>query len=440
MFAIPMFMAGMTLGWPSPIMDYTKNGLVPTFLLSSKISVVVACIDIGNFIMAIPIGRLMDSHGRKFTVFMSAPLMFMGWLIILYCSTIWSLYIARLIQGAAVSIAWVVSPVYIGEIASAPIRGTLELLVQLGYALGLLFSYGTGWLLADYWKLATISSIVPVVAGILYFYIPESPYYLMYVNRPNEAAETLRKLRRNYTQQDLDLELMFIEKSLNENQGGRIKVLLTRDRKPLVIVLLLAVLQMACGTSVLEAYAASILSLTNVSPNGCAFILGIVTLIAVIPFAFTVDRCGRRPLLVVSCLGTAVCHIATYLFLIVNMDIGGITLLVTICGTVFFINIGLMPLLSVIQCEYFPSDTRALGGTALVLTVTLASTIMVVNYQLVDNFLGMSTNFILYAILSATGAVFCYIWVPETKCKTFFEIQQEFKVSGQIKRHNYEQI
>ncbi|XP_050430066.1 uncharacterized protein LOC126839089 [Adelges cooleyi] len=442
--ALPVFMAGITLGWPSPVMEYMKEGRTPVSLSTSEISFAVACTDIGTFVAAVPVGRIMDCMGRKFTVFLSAPLMFAGWLIILFGKTAWCLYAARLLQGFAVSIAWVVSPSYIGEMASVPIRGTMGLLIQLGYATGLVFSYAAGWLLADYDKLALVSATVPILTGALALFIPESPHYFMLTNKPDEAARALWRLR-SYTHQDLETELITVKGSaMSDSHKGTVKDLLNRDRRPLVMVIALAVLQMACGIGVLEAYAASLLSSTSVTSNACAVILGLVALAATLPFAIAVDRCGRRPLLIVSCLGTAVCHVCTAVCL--ATAVAGLPLLVAVCCVTFFINIGIMPLLSVVQCEYFPSDTRALADAAVVLVVTFTSTVMILTYQPIVDAFGTANAFVAYATFSLAGGIFCYVWLPETKCKTFVEIQEEFQKSSQLNKRSpkledvYEQI
>lgn len=72
------------LGWPSPVMTYMASGKAPLHLTSDQMAWMVACIDMGNFVMAVPAGRLMDRLGRKFAVSVSAPLMFAGWMLILF--------------------------------------------------------------------------------------------------------------------------------------------------------------------------------------------------------------------------------------------------------------------------------------------------------------------------------------------------------------------
>lgn len=117
-------------------------------------------------------------------------------------------------QGAAVGIGWVVVPAYVGEMADAQIRGLLGLLVQISYAMGLLFSYTVGWMLDNYTTLAVGSSCVTIACGvIIMLFLTESPYYLMMEGRSDEAAKCLWALR-SYTDDDLRSELVIVKTSL----------------------------------------------------------------------------------------------------------------------------------------------------------------------------------------------------------------------------------
>ncbi|VVC43180.1 Sugar transporter, conserved site,Major facilitator superfamily domain,Major facilitator, sugar [Cinara cedri] len=430
--SLPVFMAGIVLGWPSPVIEYMTAGLGPVTLSPTQTSWMIAFIDVGNFFMAIPAGWLMDWMGRKFVLTISGPLMVVGWLFILFGSRPWQLYVARLLQGAAVAIGFVVAPAYVGELASVRIRGKLGLLIQVCYGTGLQFSYTAGWLFNDYTALAIASACVSVVSSVLFLFLPESPYYLMLTGQLDDATKCLWNLR-SYTAQELESEIVTVKGSVMNDTRDKTNLgnLLTRDRRPLVIVLVMAVLQMASGASVLEAYGSALLAGYGVSSNVLAVFLGLTILVAAVPFMLAVDRYGRRPLMLVSCFGTAVCHALVVYFLWHRLAGGAadnwwLPLFASISGVQFFINIGIMPMLAVVECEYFPSDTRALADTAVVLTLTLSSTVAITTYQATGGF-SQVVNYAVYAALSLAGGVFCYVFMPETKCKTFVEIQKDFR-------------
>ncbi|XP_060838737.1 solute carrier family 2, facilitated glucose transporter member 8-like isoform X2 [Rhopalosiphum padi] len=447
---MPLLMAGTTLGWSSPMMEYTLKGTAPVHLTSDQESWMVTLIDVGNVLLSLPAGIMMDRIGRKLSVYLTVPITLAGWILILTARQPWHLYVARFLHGSAMAISLIVSPSYVGEMASISVRGSLALVVELTYASGLLLSYVVGWL-ADYETLAIVGAVIPVITGVLMVWIPESPYFLMMIGKSEEAAQSLRKLR-NCGNEEFEEELEIVRLSVTEDKcKGKLTDLLHRDRAPLIIVLTLAALQMACGASVMEAYASSVLYGTGLSPNASAVIFGLFIVVACVPFALTVDKYGRRPLFMASCVGTTLCHVCIALLLSQNdgydesiKAVDGWLLLASVCGAEFFINIGLMPVLSVIQCEYFPSDTRGLANSAVVFTITFTSTIMLKIYQPVTDAYGKRANFIGYAAITFLGGLFCYFWVPETKGKSFLQIQTDFETyawrNSKTRRRNYERI
>lgn len=122
---------------------------------------------------------------------------------------------ARFLQGAGMAMSLIVSPSYVGEMASAPVRGSLSLVLELMYSLGLLLSYIVGWV-ADYYTLAFVCASIPVLAGVLMTFVPESPYHLMMTGKPDEAAAALRRLRGSGDELAFSRELELIRMSATE--------------------------------------------------------------------------------------------------------------------------------------------------------------------------------------------------------------------------------
>lgn len=126
------------------------------------------------------------------------------------------MYVARFLHGSAMAISLIVSPSYVGEMASISIRGSLALVVELTYASGLLLSYVIGWL-SDYYTLALVGSMIPLFTGMMMICIPESPYFLMMVGKPEEAAKSLRKLR-SYDDLAFEKELEIVRQSVTKEK------------------------------------------------------------------------------------------------------------------------------------------------------------------------------------------------------------------------------
>lgn len=123
---------------------------------------------------------------------------------------------ARFLHGCAMAISLIVSPSYVGEMASISVRGSLALVLEFTYAAGLLLAYVVGWL-ADYETLAMVCASIPVITGVLMVTIPDSPYYLMMVGKSEEAARSLRKLR-SYDNVEFEAELEIVRLSVTENR------------------------------------------------------------------------------------------------------------------------------------------------------------------------------------------------------------------------------
>lgn len=81
--SLPLLMAGTTLGWSSPMIQYTASGTSPVHLDSSQESWMVTYIDVGNALLSVPAGILMDRIGRKGTAYLTVPITLVGWMLIL---------------------------------------------------------------------------------------------------------------------------------------------------------------------------------------------------------------------------------------------------------------------------------------------------------------------------------------------------------------------
>lgn len=94
----------------------------------------------------------------------------------------------------ASGIAYVVTPMYLGEISPANIRGILGSMLTLGSQLGSLIEYSIGPFLSVR-NLALVSLVAPILFVVTFIWLPESPYHLMRRGRRQKAIDSLLQLR-----------------------------------------------------------------------------------------------------------------------------------------------------------------------------------------------------------------------------------------------------
>lgn len=156
-------MAGTFFGWPSPVTQMMKHSIIPPInMTSSQESWMVTAIEIGNLIFPLPAGFLMDTFGRRLCLMASGPLALAGWALVVFTKDVRCLYVARILHGCSMAIAFVISPVYVGEIAGNKIRGSLSVFFQGMNIMGLLLVYAVGWC-SSYNTLALSMSVVSSV-------------------------------------------------------------------------------------------------------------------------------------------------------------------------------------------------------------------------------------------------------------------------------------
>lgn len=281
--------------------------------------------------------------------------------------------------------------------------------------------------------------------------VPESPHYLAMKGRDVAALQSLSWLRSSNDKAELEKELESMTDLPSEDHADG---LLKKYRKQMVIVLIMGTCQIFSGISALEAYASTAFeinskdnnnstaaaaaevvvvstTISTMTADACAVLLGLVALSSDILSAVVIDRFGRRPLLLASCVGCCISHtIAAY-----GMYRGlqhRLLVLISLAGVVFFANAGIMPLVTASVCEYFPTSNRARANAIAQLVITVASLVSLKIYRPIADVYGVYANYVLFAGVSAFTVAFVYQFVPETKGKTFNEIESLFKVKKSV--------
>jgi len=348
-----------------------------------------------------------------------------------------SFILYRIIGGIGVGLASMLSPMYIAEIAPAEIRGKLVSWNQFANVLGILIVYFVNWLIArqgdEQWNMTTgwrwmfFSGVIPsFVFVILLFVIPETPRYLALKNKYDKAVKVLRK---TVGEQNADKCLKEITETLVVKSapwlsfGGRV----------IIIGILLAVFQQFIGINVVLYYAPKIFQ--NIGTRLDVSLLqtvlvGVVFLIFTVIAIFTVDRLGRKPLLIIGGLimGFAMAAIG-FTFYAENM---GITALIFILLYIAGFSMSWGPVMWVLLSEIFPNSIRGAMSMA-VASVWIGDLIISWSFPVIDDNAWLVEIFHhgfaywIYALLCILAVIFVWKIVPETKGKTLEQIEKNWK-------------
>ncbi|KAL1117438.1 hypothetical protein AAG570_004764 [Ranatra chinensis] len=139
-----------------------------------QLSWVVSVIEFGGVLTPVPAALLADKWGRKPLLLLSGPLNLAAWIIVLASKSVLGLFASRFIQGMAMGIMFSVLPVYLAEIASTELRGSLGIFVQYCWHLGLIFEYSIGpFLNVDQVAWASLPSSLVNVPSVEYHGLSE---------------------------------------------------------------------------------------------------------------------------------------------------------------------------------------------------------------------------------------------------------------------------
>jgi len=347
----------------------------------------------------------------------------------------------RIVGGIGVGLASMLSPLYIAEIAPAKSRGKLVSMNQFAIILGMLIVYfvnyfiarqgDDSWLNTIGWRWMFASEIIP--AGLfmaLLFFVPDTPRSLVLKNKPEKALEVLAKLNGlNEGKKILDE----IKNTVIHHSGKIFSYGIT----VIVIGVLLSVFQQFVGINVVLYYAPEIFkSMGSGTDNALlqTIIVGAVNLLFTVVAIQTVDKFGRKPLMMIGALGMAIAMFAlgsAFFF-----DKAGMFAL--ICMLVYVAGFAMSwgPVTWVLLSEIFPNKIR---GKAMAVAVAAQ---WIANYLVSWTFPMMDKNSLLiekfnhgfaYWIYGAMGVLaMLLVWkfVPETKGKTLEEMEKLWQTKG----------
>ena len=412
-----------------------KFELTPAMKGFAASSALIACIFGAAFA-----GTLSDRLGRKKVLILSAILFLVSAIGTALPKTLSQFIIFRFIGGLGVGAASMTSPMYIAEITPARIRGRMVSVNQFAIIFGMLVVYFINYFIAgcgdEAWNTETgwrwmfgSESLPALMLLILMFAVPETPRWLTKQNRKDEA---LRILCRVDGQKFAETEMVAIEDAISHESASLRQLFQPGMKIVLIIGVVLAVLQQVTGINVFLYFGSEIFEKIGGENIDAALlqqvIVGAVNLLFTIIAIWTVDKLGRKPLMIIGstgmgislfAMGFAGCYQAT-----------GLWLLFFVLGYIACFALSVGPVTWVILSEIFPTKIRGRAMGIATVCLWLANTVVSQTFPMMDEneFLVEKFNhgfpFFIYGLI-CVGLFAFMIWeVPETKGKTLEEIEK----------------
>jgi len=458
-------LGGLLFGYDTAVISGAEKGLQAFFLGASDFqytdfmhgftssSALIGCI-IGSALSGLLATRL----GRKRSLIVAGILFFVSalgsmepeFMIHEHGVPTFSLLVTfniyRVIGGIGVGLASAICPMYIGEVAPSDIRGMLVSWNQFAIIFGQLVVYfvnfmilgdhtnpvieaaGQGvnavmpgsdpWTIATGWRYMFGSEAVPAgLFTLLICLVPETPRYLVMIGRDDVALRVLARINGSSKAEG-------ILSDIRHTITVRTERLFSYGYLCIFVGIMLSVFQQAVGINAVLYYAPRIfgdMGMTNPMVN--TVIMGVVNILFTLVAVFTVERLGRKPLLICGSLGMAVGAFGVALTF-GNASLSLVTMLsIMVYSASFMFSWG--PICWVLIAEIFPNTIR---GAAVAIAVA---------FQWIFNFIVSSTfvpmfnmhltpgddfghwfTYGLYGIICIIAALFVWRLVPETKGRT----------------------
>ncbi|MBB3207643.1 SP family sugar porter-like MFS transporter [Rhodopirellula rubra] len=394
-------------------------------------------------------GALTDSLGRKKMLIFAAVLFTASAAWTALAQSFNAFIAARILGGIGIGLASNVSPIYIAEVSPTSMRGKFVSLNQLTIVIGVLAAQVVNLLIYNYspidreataavildswsgqygWRWMFAAETIP--AGLFFLLalvIPESPRWLLQRDRVEQAEQILTKIGGS---EYAALEASGIRQTLKiGTETANYRELLNPKLLKIVgLGVFIAIFQQWCGINVIFNYAQEIFSAVGYDVSGMMFnivITGIVNLVFTLVAINTVDRWGRRPLMLLGSGGLMVTYAilgACYYY-----EVKGGVVLVVVLTAIACYAMTLAPITWVLLSEIFPNRVRGAAMSLCVSALWIACFALTATFKPINVALGASGTFWLYGLICLIGFVVLYFNVPETKNKSLEEIERDWK-------------
>lgn len=395
---------------------------------------------VGCFLGVALAGAMSDHLGRRRTLIVAAVLFLVSAIGTAIARSFAEFVFFRIVGGLGVGAASMTSPMYIAELSPARLRGRMVSLNQLAIVGGILLVYfvnyfialqgGEPWNIDRGWRWMFGSEALPaLIFLVLLFFVPESPRWLAKQGRMEESRAILTRIDGP---EYAAAEMQEIQAALAQEDASLKQLIQPALRPVLILGISLAVLQQVTGINVFLYYAPEIFKAAAGSNVDTALlqtiVVGAVNLGFTVVALRTVDRWGRKPLMVVGAAGMGISLLAIGVASMADA-IGG-WLLIFILGYIACFALSVGPVTWVILSEIFPTKIRGRAMAIATFCLWVANYVISQTFPMMDESpwliarFGHGFPFFLYAAFCVVLVLVVWRMVPETKGRSLEEIEK----------------
>jgi len=431
-------LGGLLFGFDTAVISGTTAGLTHAYSLSANaLGITVAIALVGTVVGAASAGALGQRYGSREMLRLTAVLYLLSSIGCAIAPDWGFLLAARFVGGLGIGGSSVLGPVYIAELAPARLRGRLVGTFQINIVIGILLAYLSNYLISLLrlgavewrWELGVAALPAAIFFGLL-FGIPRSARWLSTQSRFHEAREVLELMGSPNSEAELadirdslHLELHQKSASLFERIDGRL-----RYGKPIFLAIAIGAFNQLSGINAILYYLNDIFAaagFSRISGNVQAVAIGAMNLLATLVGMALIDRVGRKMLLLIGAVGTAIClSIVAAIFATHEHQA---MLVWALVAYIAFFAISQGAVVWVYISEIFPTRVRGKGqslgsGTHWIMNAALSWTFPIIAAR------SGAYPFVFFAAMMALQFIVVLIFFPETKQVSLEELQRKLKI------------
>lgn len=426
-------LGGLLFGFDTAVIAGTTESLRNLYALNPfQMGVTVSMALVGTVIGAIFAGLPGQKYGARETLRVLAVFYVLS---ALGCALAWNwpvLLIARFLGGLGIGGSSVLGPVYIAELAPARIRGRLVGMFQINIVIGILLAYLSNFLIARQglgaaewrWQFG-VATLPAVLFLVMLFGIPPSPRWLVTQKRVDEARTVLQTMGSD----EPEKELQEIVNSIHLESLEKAEPLFSRKyRFPIFLAITIGMFNQLSGINAILYYLNDIFAAAGFSKLSGALqtvAIGSMNLLATLLGMSVIDKLGRKTLLLIGSVGTALCLAGVARVFLTHQHQE--YLLWFLVAYIAFFAISQGAVIWVYISEVFPNRVRAKGQALGSSSHWIMNAIIAYTFPQLAKSSG-AYPFIFFSLMMVVQFFVVLFFYPETKRVSLEQMQQRLGI------------